>query len=110
MTPGKVGEAVKAVLLRASHGIPVARTAPIVVAERVTDLIGLLLLAMVGVFSFDVDRRFLIVGAVLVASASLVVTIDPLAQSGHRHRRAAAGAAPVRAPAARTSTATPRCC
>ena len=35
---------------------------------------------MVGVFSFDVDRRFLVVGAVLVASGVAVVTIDPLAQ------------------------------
>src|SRR6516164_3998819 len=65
VTPGKLGEAIKAVLLRASHGIPASRTAPIVIAERVTDLVALLLLALVGVFSFDVDRRFLIVGAVL---------------------------------------------
>ena len=60
VTPGKLGEAVKAVLLRESRGIPAARTAPIVVAERFTDLVGLLLLAAVGVFSFDVDRRFLV--------------------------------------------------
>ena len=34
VTPGKLGEAVKAVLLRASHGIPMSKTAPIVIAER----------------------------------------------------------------------------
>jgi uncharacterized protein (TIRG00374 family) len=81
VTPGKLGEAIKAVLLRASHGIPAARTAPIVIAERVTDLIALLLLALVGVFSFDVDRRFLIVGAALVVGGVLVVSIDPLAKA-----------------------------
>ncbi|HVR03618.1 MAG TPA: flippase-like domain-containing protein, partial [Polyangia bacterium] len=43
VTPGKLGEAVKALLLRASHGVPAARTAPIVIAERVTDLVALLL-------------------------------------------------------------------
>lgn len=80
VTPGKLGEAVKAALLRASHGIPMARTAPIVIAERVTDLLALLLLALVGVFSFDVDRRFLIAGAVLVVGGVLVVSIDPLAK------------------------------
>jgi len=32
VTPGKLGEVVKALLLRESHGIPAARTAPIVVA------------------------------------------------------------------------------
>jgi glycosyltransferase 2 family protein len=81
VTPGKLGEAVKAFLLRASHGFPVTRTAPIVVAERVTDLLALLLLALVGVFQFDVDRRFLVAGAVLVAGGVLVVSIDPLAEA-----------------------------
>jgi uncharacterized protein (TIRG00374 family) len=80
VTPGKLGEAVKAFLLRSSHGYPVARTAPIVVAERVTDLLALLLLALVGVFHFDVDRRFLIAGAAIVLGGVLVVSIDPLAE------------------------------
>ena len=84
VTPGKLGEAVKAVLLRASHGIAMARTAPIVVAERVTDLVALLLLALVGVFSFDVDKRFLVAGAVLVVSGLVVVSVDPVARAAIR--------------------------
>ncbi|HEX7500273.1 MAG TPA: flippase-like domain-containing protein, partial [Polyangia bacterium] len=62
VTPGKLGEVVKALLLRESHGIPAARTAPIVVAERFTDLMGLLLLACVGIFTFKIDPRFLLIG------------------------------------------------
>jgi uncharacterized protein (TIRG00374 family) len=84
VTPGKLGEAVKAILLHASHGIAKARTAPIVIAERVTDLTALLLLALVGVFSFDVDRRFLVAGAALVAAGLAVVSIDPLARAAIR--------------------------
>ena len=80
VTPGKLGEAVKAFLLRESHRIPIARTAPIVIAERLTDLLALLLLATVGVFTFDVDRRFLIAGGLLVAVGIAVVSIDPLAE------------------------------
>ena len=83
VTPGKLGEAVKAFLLRASHKVAVARTAPIVVAERVTDLIALLLLTLVGVFTFDppaVDRRLLVAGAALVVAGILVVSVDPLAE------------------------------
>ena len=34
VTPGKVGEVLKSYLLREMHGVPMARTAPIVVAER----------------------------------------------------------------------------
>ena len=49
ITPGKLGELVKSYLLRELHGMPATQTAPIVVAERVTDLIALLVLAVVGV-------------------------------------------------------------
>jgi uncharacterized protein (TIRG00374 family) len=55
-----------------------------VIAERVTDLVGLLLLALGGVFSFDVDRRFLAVGAGLVVAGVLVVSVDPLAAAAIR--------------------------
>jgi uncharacterized protein (TIRG00374 family) len=80
VTPGKLGEAVKALLLRESHGIPAARTAPIVIAERFTDLMGLLLLACVGIFTFETDPRFLIVGAVLISFGLIVVSVEPIAR------------------------------
>ena len=79
VTPGKLGEVVKAFLLRESHGIPAARTAPIVVAERFTDLVGLLLLACVGIFSFKADPRFLIVASILIGFGLLVVSVESIA-------------------------------
>lgn len=79
VTPGKLGEVVKSLLLRDSHGIAAARTAPIVVAERFTDLMGLLLLACVGIFSFKADPRFLLVGAGLIGIGLVVVSVAPLA-------------------------------
>lgn len=79
VTPGKLGEVVKALLLRESHAIPVARTAPIVIAERFTDLVGLLLLACVGIFSFEADPHFLLVGAGLIAFGLAVVSVEPIA-------------------------------
>ena len=44
VSPGKVGEAMKSWLLRDEDGTPIARSAPIVLAERVTDLLGFLVL------------------------------------------------------------------
>jgi glycosyltransferase 2 family protein len=81
VTPGKLGEAVKAVLLRASHRIPMARTAPIVIAERVTDLVALLLLALIGGVRRGVDPRFLIAGAILIVAGLVVVSVDPVAKA-----------------------------
>jgi glycosyltransferase 2 family protein len=79
VTPGKLGEAVKALLLRESHGIAAARTAPIVIAERFTDLMGLLLLACVGIFTFKTDPRFLLIGAGLIGFGLVVVSVAPVA-------------------------------
>ena len=79
VTPGKLGEVVKAILLRESHGIPAARTAPIVIAERFTDLMGLLLLACVGIFTFKIDPRFLLIGAGLIGFGLVVVSVEPVA-------------------------------
>ncbi|HTR53155.1 MAG TPA: lysylphosphatidylglycerol synthase transmembrane domain-containing protein [Kofleriaceae bacterium] len=67
ITPAKLGELVKSFLLREMHGVPAARTAPIVVAERVSDLVALLVLAVIGVAVYGVDARFVIAAGVLVA-------------------------------------------
>lgn len=48
VTPGKMGEAFKSWLIKEVEGSPVSRTAPIVIAERFTDLLGFLVLVAVG--------------------------------------------------------------
>jgi uncharacterized membrane protein YbhN (UPF0104 family) len=74
VTPGKVGEVLKAYLLRQRFGVPMARTAPTVVAERATDLLALVALSLVGVGALAGGARLLWVAAglvaVLVAAAS----------------------------------------
>ena len=49
VTPGKVGEVLRSLLLRSSDGVSGSRTAPIVVADRLTDLIALIILSLVGI-------------------------------------------------------------
>jgi len=66
ITPAKLGELVKSYLLREMHEIPAPRTAPVVVAERVTDLIALLVLAVIGVANYGVDPTLgAIAGAII---------------------------------------------
>jgi len=48
VSPGKMGELLKCSLLKKKFGIPVEKTSPIVVAERLTDLISMVLLALIG--------------------------------------------------------------
>jgi uncharacterized membrane protein YbhN (UPF0104 family) len=67
VTPGKLGELVKAVLLRDAAGAPVERTAPVVVAERVTDLVALVILGIVGVAAYGVARSMVVAAGVVTA-------------------------------------------
>jgi uncharacterized membrane protein YbhN (UPF0104 family) len=48
MTPGKVGEVLKPVLLRLRSGVPVSRSTPIIMAERLTDGLAMIVLALGG--------------------------------------------------------------
>lgn len=50
ITPGKVGEVLKSLLLKEAADVPVARSMPVVLAERVTDLVALLIIGLVGFF------------------------------------------------------------
>jgi uncharacterized protein (TIRG00374 family) len=73
VTPGKVGEVFKSFLLRQSREIPVASTAPIVVAERMTDLLGMVLIAALGVASFQYGRTVFAVTVVLLVVGIVIL-------------------------------------
>jgi uncharacterized protein (TIRG00374 family) len=80
VTPGKVGEVFKSLILFQLRGVPIARTAPIVVAERVTDLIGVITIIVIGSASFPGGAIWAACGAVLVV-ALLVFIAFPAASS-----------------------------
>lgn len=80
LTPAKVGEVLKSVLLKEAYDIPLTRTMPIVVAERVTDLAGLVLMLAVGSLAFPRGLPVALMGCAGVA-ALLVICAMPVA--GH---------------------------
>jgi uncharacterized membrane protein YbhN (UPF0104 family) len=65
VTPGKVGEVFKSVVLYRTRGVPIERSAPIVVAERVTDVIGVLIMIAIGSLGFPGGLWWAIAGALL---------------------------------------------
>ncbi|MEJ7652483.1 MAG: lysylphosphatidylglycerol synthase transmembrane domain-containing protein [Chloroflexia bacterium] len=72
MTPGKVGELLKSVLLRRATGTPLSVSAPIVMAERLTDGVALLFLSAGGLVLYRVGAPVLALIGVL---AVLVVVV-----------------------------------
>lgn len=73
VTPGKVGEVLRSVLLRASNGVPFTRTAPVVVADRLSDLIALVLLALIGIADFSEYLPHVLAALVIVVAGVVVL-------------------------------------
>lgn len=87
MTPGKAGELTKSFWLREIAGAeraPLAHTAPIVFAERLTDGIAMLLLASAGLAAFQFGGGALLGVAVLAVLAVTLIQAEPLAHWGLR--------------------------
>jgi uncharacterized protein (TIRG00374 family) len=82
VTPGKVGEWLKSYLLKETHGTPVTRSAPILLAERLTDSLALLIIAGAGVVFFG-HRSWPIV-VVIAAGSAIAIGVS-------RHRGASYG-------------------
>jgi uncharacterized protein (TIRG00374 family) len=74
VTPGKVGEVFKSLVLFETYGVAVARTAPIVVAERVTDVIGVVVLIVLGSLGFSGGLVWAGLGATAVLVLLVVVS------------------------------------
>jgi glycosyltransferase 2 family protein len=79
VTPGKVGEALKGVWIKQKTGVPAARGVSVVLAERISDGMGVTLLSTLGVIAYpQYWPAFLAVLAGLVA-VIVVSQIRPLA-------------------------------
>jgi uncharacterized protein (TIRG00374 family) len=81
ITPGKVGELVKSYLLRELHAVPVTRSAPVVIAERVTDLTALVVLALIGVAIYGVAVGATIASAAVIAAGLIVLAWPRVARA-----------------------------
>ena len=52
VTPGKAGEVLKGLWLRQASGVPAARGVSVVIAERVSDGLAVMMLSILGVFAY----------------------------------------------------------
>jgi len=76
ITPAKLGEVLKCALLKRSFGVPVRRSVPIVLAERVTDATGVVVLAVAA--GAGANRWPLLVLALAGVAAIVLVVRSPL--------------------------------
>jgi len=77
ITPGKLGEILKSALLHDGAGVPAARSFPVVVTERLADLVAVLALACVGLAAGLGSTGVLVAGATLTVAMFAVLATGP---------------------------------
>jgi uncharacterized protein (TIRG00374 family) len=57
ITPGKMGELLKSYLIKEVTNTPVSKTAPIILLERLTDFVSLIIIAIAGAYYFEFGKE-----------------------------------------------------
>jgi len=73
VTPGKMGEVFKSWLVRKVTGVRISESAPIVVAERLTDLLGYMILVAIGGLSTEPEFGWIFWSMLAVCVVALVL-------------------------------------
>ncbi|PKB70469.1 MAG: hypothetical protein BZY87_10070 [SAR202 cluster bacterium Io17-Chloro-G6] len=76
ITPGKAGELVKCYLLNSRTGVPVGRSAPVVVIERLTDVISVIVLGLAGFALLPAPVIAVLAVALLVSGAAMMFAVS----------------------------------
>jgi uncharacterized protein (TIRG00374 family) len=79
VTPGKVGEALKGVWLNRSSNIPVGRCISVVLAERISDGLAVMILSTLGIFAYPQYWPAFIAILVFLLLVILISQIRPAA-------------------------------
>jgi uncharacterized protein (TIRG00374 family) len=79
VTPAKLGEVYKSYLLKVKFAIPLSKTAPIVIIDRLTDFISFLFLGAVGVFIFRYGLWFFVFIAIFLALLLFILSSQKFA-------------------------------
>jgi len=78
VTPGKFGEVLKSYLLKKINLTPITKSSPIILAERVTDLLGLCAIAAAGAYSLHFGIKILTFTILVIFGIIIVLGIEPL--------------------------------
>jgi len=73
VSPGKFGEVLKSYLLKKIDSISISKSSPIILAERVTDLLAFCILASVGAYSFHYGENVVLVGLILIVLIVVII-------------------------------------
>ncbi len=80
VTPGKIGILMKSQILKTSSNIPRTKTMPIVLVEKVYDLIGAVVASIIGVIILGMEPYFIIIGILVLTAIFFFMYYTPAAE------------------------------
>ena len=82
ITPAKIGELLKSYLVKEVTNEPISKTTPVILAERITDFFALLIISIVGAYTFDYGitlsigiSAFFIILIIIISNKGLCISI-----------------------------------
>ena len=80
ITPGNLGALMKSQILKTSFNIPRTKTAPIVLVEKVYDLIGAILASIAGIIILGMDVYLIIIAILVLAMVFFFLYYSPASE------------------------------
>lgn len=81
VTPGKMGELLKAYLVKQISGEPISKTAPVIMVERITDFISVVFLAVIGALVFGYGLVIIVGTGVFFIAVTIIISNYNLSHS-----------------------------
>jgi len=78
VTPGKMGEVLKSYLLKEENGTEIRKSLPILLTERITDFISIVLLAIIGAYLFNYGKEIIIITGIFFVFFVIVLSYRKL--------------------------------
>ena len=80
ITPGQIGALMKSQILKTSSNIPRTKTVPIVLAEKVYDLIGAIVASIIGIIILGIHHHLIIIGILVLSTIFFFMYYRPVTE------------------------------
>ena len=80
ITPGQIGALIKSQILKTSSNIPRTKTVPIIVVEKVYDLIGAVLASIIGIVILGMEPHLIVIAILVLVTIFFFVYYRPASE------------------------------
>jgi len=81
ITPGQIGELIKSQLIKNIFNISRSKTAPVIFAEKFYDLIGAIIVSIIGIIVLDIDQNLIFLSLFILFVLFFLIYYRPVFES-----------------------------